>query len=646
MNKMLKDTLGGLPDIKSYVNHKLALFAGSDKTMRALFSLMFSESDNIMSERADGYRIYATTYGESRASVEKRAAKLSALLGTAEKGSLVGLALDNSLDWIEFFWSILYAGYKPLLVNTRLDVATINKVFADYDVSAVISEDRSFAVRVLVPSEIDGTQTDEPADVSLFADEVYLMSSNTSSRLKICAYTGMRFYYQIKDSAEIIRHSKAAQKHYKGRLKLLAFLPLYHIFGLVAVYIWFCFFSRTLVFLKNYSPETILGTVKKHEVTHIFAVPVLWEKIYSSATAKIRERGEKTYRKFLRGMKLVSVPVIGRLIRRFAFKEIRENIFGDSVSFMINGGGYISENAMKFMNGIGYFLTNGYGMTETGITSVELSERASQRNKRSVGRPFGAVEYRINDEGELLVRGKSLSHKIMCGGKVTVTADDEWFNTHDLFAFRDGKYYINGRKDDLVICSNGENINPDMTEPELSVEGTRGVCLTGSDGETVLIVEIARFTDESSFAALQERLTAKISALGLAPLIDRIVYTDTPLRGEDDFKTARKKVLQRLREGGLNVIDRGNIRKKCDEETTELMERVRTIFADSLGKEPSAVDFDAHYFFDLGGSSLDYFTMVTEIQNEFGVSFPSSTQSSASTVREVSEYIKNHCIRG
>ena len=642
---MLKDTLGGLPDIKSYVNHKLSLFAASDKTMRALFSLMFSESDNVMSEYADGYRIFKTTYGESYASVKKRTAKLSALLDGAERGSIVGLSLDNSLDWIELFWSILHAGYRPLLMNTRLDTATLNKVFADYDVKAVISAEKGYSVKTLTPSDIDGAETDKTADESVFADEVFLMSSNTSSRLKICGYTGEQFYYQIKDSSEIIKHSKSAQKHYKGNLKLLAFLPLYHIFGLVAVYIWFCFFSRTLVFLKNYAPQTILGTVRKHEVTHIFAVPVLWEKIYASAIAKIKERGDKTYRKFLRGMKLVSVPVIGRLIKRFAFRQIRENIFGESVCFMINGGGYISENAMRFMNGIGYFLTNGYGMTETGITSVELSERAEQRNMRSVGKPFGALEYRINEDGELLVRGKSLSHKIMCEGVTTVRNDDEWFNTHDLFTVKNGKYYINGRKDDLIVCANGENLNPDITEPKLAVDGITGLCLTG-EGEAILIAQIGKYTDENSFGRIQQRLNAKIDSLGLAPLINRIIYTDTPLRGENEFKTARKKILQRLREGKLNIIDHDNIREKCDEETAELMEKVRATFAESLGKEPADIGYDSHYFFDLGGSSLDYFTMVTEIQSEFGISFPSSAHSSASTVREVSEYIKQYSNKG
>ena len=50
-------------------------------------------------------------------------------------------------------------------------------------------------------------------------------------------------------------------------------------------------------------------------------------------------------------------------------------------------------------NGIGYNLHNGYGMSEIGITSVELRRKAAQRNQNAVGKPFDSVEYRLDDPG-------------------------------------------------------------------------------------------------------------------------------------------------------------------------------------------------------------------------------------------------------
>ena len=82
-------------------------------------------------------------------------------------------------------------------------------------------------------------------------------------------------------------------KHYKGRLKHLAFLPFYHVFGLITVFFWFTFFGQTVVFLKNYSADTILKTCKKHNVTHVFAVPMLWHTIEKAVLKKVNEKGEK-----------------------------------------------------------------------------------------------------------------------------------------------------------------------------------------------------------------------------------------------------------------------------------------------------------------------------------------------------------------
>ena len=53
--------------------------------------------------------------------------------------------------------------------------------------------------------------------------------------------------------------------------------------------------------------------------------------------------------------------------------EVTDSLFGKSVLFCISGGSYIKEDTLRLINGLGYPLYNGYGMTEAGVTSVELS---------------------------------------------------------------------------------------------------------------------------------------------------------------------------------------------------------------------------------------------------------------------------------
>jgi long-subunit acyl-CoA synthetase (AMP-forming) len=61
---------------------------------------------------------------------------------------------------------------------------------------------------------------------------------------------------------------------------------------------------------------------------------------------------------------------------------------GNSLTFCINGGASINKQTTQLMNGLGYCMHQGYGMTETGIVSVELSKYACKRNASTLGKPF------------------------------------------------------------------------------------------------------------------------------------------------------------------------------------------------------------------------------------------------------------------
>ena len=644
MSSVLKDSLGGQGSVTKYVSYKLRLLENSDKTMRAIFSLMFSEKDNIIGEETDGYRIKKTSYGECKKNIDVRTGQLMRLLDGVELNSVVGLYLENSLDWIECFWSILRAGYRPLLMNYRFADELSEQIIKDYSVAAVISADKDFATKNIHLSDLKSIENAPEPDDTRFADEMLLMSSNTSDNLKVCAYNGLRVYYHLQNSYEIFKSSKSIKKHYKGRLKLLTFLPFYHVFGLFAVYMWFCFYSRTLVFLRDLSPKTLLHTIRRHEVTHIFAVPLLWDKIYKTAIPTIKERGENVYNKFLMGMRLSEKlsGAIGTAFRKKAFKEVRDNLFGESPVFLISGGGYISPEVLRFMNGIGYHLVNGYGTTEVGITSVELSESAKQRIVGSVGKPFTHIDYTINGDGELVIGGKSRAYKIYSKGETVSLDEDTAFNSHDLFRVDGGRYFIEGRKDDLIIGANGENINPALIEPKLYVDGVETLALVPFNTSSVLLVEPKRNVPLSGMRALYERVLERVTELNLAASVEKIILTSAPLIGDNDFKVNRKRMAKAVAEDSLPVLDLDPTKEALDEADSERVEKVRAIFASALGKAPDDIKTDANFFFDLGGSSLEYFSVITQVQSEFGISFPQTAQSSASTVEEVVGYIKSH----
>lgn len=635
--------LGGYRTIDSFVRHKLDAFSGTDRTMGTLFEFMYSEGDHVMLERTDGYAIRKMTYAQGKEQAIAFSERLYTLLSHAQPNAPVGLCMDNSAEWIALFWAILRAGFRPILMNIRLDDAVLNEILSTYGAVCVVSDGRTFSTRTVQLSELE--QTERTPFVPAFANEVLLMTSGTSEHVKLCAYTGEQFYHQIKCSSEIIRISKRAKQHYEGELKHLTFLPFYHIFGLTAVYIWFAFFSRTFVLLRDFSPNTLLNTVRKHKVTHIFAIPLLWERIYETARSEIEKRGEKTLRKFETGMRIMDrigdVPLLGDLFSKLAFKEVREGIFGESPRFCISGGSRISPDALRFFNHIGYHLSNGYGMSEIGIASVELSNKRSRLCDGSVGTPIPGMAFRAEANGELAVSGRSMASAICVNGERTVQ-DGGWFLTHDLCRIENGRLFILGRADDLIVCENGENLNPDQVECRIRLSNRRPICLLSADGghgaEPTLVIELSEYANAATAQAIREEARAALKTMRLDGSVKRIVLTKTPLMGAQEFKVSRARVRRALETGG--IVPYTVEAERTDTEDAALVARVTKHFAEALRAAPDTIGPNADFFYDLGGTSLDYFAMVSAIQGEFDVGFPTDAGHSLSTVNAFCRYIR------
>lgn len=641
---MNQKNLGGYTTINAFVAAKLRRFENTEHTFRALFELMFSEKENVLYERSEGYRLIRTTYGEAEREILLRAATLKARLPALAENAVVGIHMENSLSWIELFWAVLLCGWRPLLMNLRLDDQTLAQALSDSEAQAVISDGRQFAVPTLMERDI--SCADAPLEPGTTGTEIFVMSSGTSSSLKLCAYGAEEFYWQIHDSCDIIRNCRQIKKHCDGSLKLLTFLPFYHVFGLTAMYIWFAFFSRTFVQLNDFAPQTILNTVRRHRVTHIFAVPLFWQRVYEQAMKKIAERGEETVKKFRKGMeiagKIGDIPVLGKLFSAIAFREIRAQMFGDSIRFLISGGSEISEEILTFFNAIGYHIANGYGMSEIGITSVELSPKKRLRNSALVGKPFSSVQYRLTEEGELQVCGKTSAKYIIENGKIRPR--DGWFATRDLAACENGHYRILGRQDDLVVSPSGENLNPCRIEPQFDLPGVKGVCLVGvredSGVKPVLLASVGRGITAQRRTELHQALSERASELQLQGQIWKIALISDDLLLPQEFKLNRRRLARDYASGALSELTDRSCEEAAVRDPGAISASIRAMFAAALDRPEEEIADTADFFRDLGGTSLDYFAVVSRMQEEFGMTFPAAGEQSLSTVRQFSQFIE------
>ena len=635
-------------DLDKYVSDKLEKLKASDRDLKSVFLLMTAESDSLFAESNDGYKITIITYGEFKERTERMAGSLLAVLGEYDKDSIVGIYMNNCEEWLEIFWAILMLGYRPMLLNNRMSRSVLDDICVKYDVKAVISDDGEVGKKTFSLEEIKKAYSENAgekisAEKDGWADNIILMSSGTTNHVKLCIYNGETIFYQICDSARIIKECKALKAHCEGYLKQLTFLPFYHIFGLMAVFMWFGYFGRSFVFLKDFSSETILNTVRRHKVTHIFSIPLLWNTIYDTVIRTAKERGE--YEKLMKGIKIsekLSGTPFGKLFTKVAFKSVREQIFGDSIRFLISGGSAISEDVLRFFNAIGYHLANGYGMTEIGITSVELSSSRKDLTDKAVGKPFSSVEYMISDEGELLVRGETMADIVMEDGKVVDRTENGWFHTNDLAEEKNGRYFILGRRDDVIIGPSGENINPDVLEEKIHIEGAEEICIVrqsvGENKIPVLLVRVSPYASKEILKKIEENTAQILKDMDMDRIIGKVILTKSPLMEGNDFKLNRKKIGEKLDNGAIVPAE------ECSEEfeMNELTSKVAEIIAGVIGKRPEEVLPGADIFFDLGGSSLDYFTIVMDLQREFRVNFPSDNDRSFKTAGEFAEYIEKH----
>ncbi len=261
----------------------------------------------------------------------------------------------------------------------------------------------------------------------------------------------------------------------------IAFLPSAHIAQRVVVellpireggVIWF---SEGLAKLPHE-----LRTIRP---TFFLAPPRVWERIYSTVAAEIKKRPAAVRRLFYTAIGLGSeasrrkeqgkeIPrwmrTSLRIFDRLVFTKIRERL-GGRMRLAASGAAPLSKDLAEFYGAIGMPLVEGYGLTEGGVTLLNPFDRPKAG---SIGKLLPGIEGRIEEDGELMLRGASLFSGYYKDPEATAAVlRDGWLATGDIAECdEDGYYYITGRKKELIVSSNGKKIYPSRIEGMLKKE--------------------------------------------------------------------------------------------------------------------------------------------------------------------------------
>lgn len=225
-------------------------------------------------------------------------------------------------------------------------------------------------------------------------------------------------------------------------------------------------------------------------------------------------------------------------------KVVKEAVFGEQFHTICSGGAYLQPELLDLFEKYGITILQGYGMTEC---SPVISTTASWNvRKGSVGQLLPNCEARVVD-GELQVRGSSVMQGYYHMPEETAEAlQNGWLLTGDLgYVDEDGFLFLTGRKKNLIITKNGENVSPEELENKLLEQPLiREILVREAEG----VIEAEIFPDEEEMKAqgldensITEALQKLIDAYNeQAPAYKRIYRLK--VRDTEFPKTPSKKI--------------------------------------------------------------------------------------------------------
>ena len=603
-------------------------------------------------------------------------------IGEENEGRFVALMMENCYLWPVAFWGILMAGYKPVLFDVNLKTPMVNHLLTTSGAVAIIGRvEGKVPVSLITPEEIAETRPDL-SFIPRFADELALCTSGTTSTSKVYVFDEKAIIDQAIGVIPKITECPRLVEDRNDPVRHLAFLPMHHILGFMVHCILFPVVGKTVVYLKDRSPQTIQETCKRFRVTNLIVVPLLLNNLANGLWKKVRQEGRskelllKTLFALSNGIQRLLPRRGPDVVAKFLMKSIQNRLLGDSIRTVLVGGSHIPLKTLKTVNALGYYPMPGFGMTESGLTSFETRPQARYRMAGCTGTPIVGISYKTVDAdghradvGELLIHGGSI-HKarlINGGYREPEYGTDGWFKSGDIAHIEKGCLYIEGRLKEVIINESGENIYPDELEDVFeAIAGVERLCIlslaNGSPYEDIsLIFQLSdNSTDPQAVATIATEMAVRNAKLPILKRIRRFFVAAQPLPLANGIKVRRQKLKEWMEVGEIDVrpvdMQSGMIGRAADSivtcgyevsdlkspemaEMTAIREEVIKCFATVLSLDAKQVGANMHFLDDLGGDSLDSLNLLARVETSFGLMINEREFRECSTVNDVTRLI-------
>ena len=389
----------------------------------------------------------------------------------------IGIIGENTSEWCISFFSIINSGNTVVPLDRNLKKEEIIELIGRCGCKAIfyspkdnkIVEDlkgdiQCFSLNDIYKYREEGRRSIAEGDNSYDNLEIdkddlatIVFTSGTSGAMKGVMLSN---YNLMSDTVSCCKHVVEHDTQ--------IFLPLHHTFPWAGAMFAVILCGGTAHFSSNM--RRLLKDLQDNHPQNLAAVPMMVEMMYSGIWANARKNHKE--KKLKLALKLSRFLMsLGIDKRRKIFKEIHDG-FGGNLEAIICGGATLDKKIEKDLYDMGIHVLVGYGITE--CSPVVAVNRPNDFRFGSVGKILPCNKVKIKDpdkdgNGEILVSGTNVMKGYYKDPESTAEVfEGEWFKTGDYGKIdKDGFLYITGRKKNLIILSNGENVSPEGIEIKL-----------------------------------------------------------------------------------------------------------------------------------------------------------------------------------
>jgi len=237
----------------------------------------------------------------------------------------------------------------------------------------------------------------------------------------------------------------------------------------------------------NTYPQEVQKSMREQHPTCMSSVPRFWEKVYQGVQEKIETSGTVQRTLFKHALEVgrkhnieylaagkqppLALHLEYEVLNKTVFSLVRKELGLENAHFFPTAGATVSAHVEEFAHSIGLNMVVGYGLTES-LATVTCDHLGKPFQVGSVGHPIQGIDIKISEEGEVLLKGPTITRGYYNRDDITAQSftADGYFKTGDSGYIKDGELFLKDRIKDLFKTSNGKYIAPQMIESKLLVD--------------------------------------------------------------------------------------------------------------------------------------------------------------------------------